>query len=288
MRFVVDLLEDGLLAVWWCGLCVVLTMVWFVVLRLRFAERFECAVRMTELLQASLMSCGSGLWVLRRGARAFRPSLEDLEHLGGLAFLRDCMFGYLFFDTAYELLLPFVRKRPLNKSFVLHHVVGIFAHVLARHHKAVSFFAALVYLAETSTVSLHVSWILNLTGNKSTKLFLYNGILGALCFLVFRVILPPITLYSILRSRHLFHGPSGWEQNYVFYLFLASHLFFMLLNLSWLPDLIALVRKNTSPADNDNHKKKQGLATNNKHHGDTNNTRGQTSTRRRRVVNPSS
>mmetsp|Transcript_20297 Transcript_20297/g.65388 ORF Transcript_20297/g.65388 Transcript_20297/m.65388 type:complete len:192 (-) Transcript_20297:72-647(-) len=178
-----------------------------------------------------MMSVGSAHWLLKGG--------------GGvdMAALRDRMFGYLFFDTAYELALPFVKGQALNTSFVVHHVVGVAAHSVARRHPSspmAATFAPYVYLAEFSTVFLHLSWMCNLLGKTDTALFTINGSLGAAAYLAFRVFLPPVTFYQLIIQER---RDPPWVDRF----FLATHAAFVALNLFWLPELLAMIRRKMFP-----------------------------------------
>ena len=267
----------------WFLLCVGVALSWFLVLprKYRFVERFEWCVRLTEAMQAAFMSLGSAWWLLQRGPLSVY-ALKHVDNLGSIITFRDCpqpvpkikiatfvvvivssckscdqsclrepfgtgMYGYLYFDTLYELVLPMVKPNSFNVSFLVHHGAGILTHAVARRHVAMNYFAAFVYLAETSTVCLHVSWICNLTRRTDSLLFLINGGFGALCYLIFRVILPPITLFHIFQQRTALSSPSPVDDQeapeWIFWFLVASHLSFFLINLCWLPDLIFMLRK---------------------------------------------
>ena len=93
------------------------------------------------------------------------------------------MAGYLWFDTAYELVLPYVRGHGTwGAAFLAHHLVGLAAHGLAVTNGALRTATSEVYLAELSTPSLHLSWMLKQLGLASGPAFLANGGIGAAAY----------------------------------------------------------------------------------------------------------
>lgn len=199
------------LAMKWCGSCVVSSAVFYAFVpshtsQKKINRRFEWAVRCTETIQACVMCLGSSAWLLRQSKMAhdtawtpFAAVYEDFDSLGWLPSLMEIMCGYLVFDTAYEVVRPFVDHDAPDVAFILHHVVGIASHAatLRHEHVVVAGYAPYIYLAEWSTPFLHASWMLNALDRTDGLLFLVNGSVGAAMYLVFRVVLPPAILLHL-------------------------------------------------------------------------------------------
>ena len=225
---------DELSVTWGLGCCV-LSGAFYTVLPSSatkdFSQRFEWAVRCTEGLQAVYIS-----------AAAVRHLLYSSGPLP--TFYLQTMAGYLLFDSLYELVLPFVRGTGhLDPAFLAHHLLGLAAHGLAKSHSVLRTVTPFVYLAEISTPFLHVSWMLKTMDRGDSKLFLANGIVGAVSYLLFRILLPPYTLYS-------FRNPDAWTREpggkSVHAAFLCCQVAFIGLNLMWFKKLVKMATKATS------------------------------------------
>jgi len=188
------------------------------------AQRFEGGVRVVEALQAGYV-----------GLSAVRHLLAVGGPLPVLLIQR--MAGYLWFDTCYECVLPFVKGTSLSLPFLVHHLVGLAAHGLAKTHGPLRAVTAHVYLAELSTPFLHKSWFLKQGGRAESSLYVKNGAVGALMYVIFRVCWPPLFVYW---NR----DPAPWEaeQAGVHSAFLACSGVFWCLNLFWFTKLVAMAR----------------------------------------------
>jgi hypothetical protein len=122
----------------------------------------------------------------------------------------------------------------------LHHVLGIFIHVLCRHynHGLLAFYTSGVYLAEGSTPFLHAAWIMQHVGWSDTLIFALNGTCLVISFFVFRILVPPLLLFHYVTNveywidhpaDHLIKPIAG-----------ITLVVFMLLNLNWFRILVHL------------------------------------------------
>lgn len=206
-----------LLPAMWCIGCALSSSLWYAFLTCAktTAQRFEWAVRCTEAINACIVSVASAVWLICRilddessswsplaAISASRVPFEELEWLPQLI---EIMCGYFIFDTAYELVLPCVvgSSRLPDIPFMIHHLVGIVAHLLTirYRHATVAAYAPYIYLAEGSTPFLHFSWMLNALECTDSFLFLVNGSIGAMMYLVFRVVLPPALLLHLIVNK---------------------------------------------------------------------------------------
>lgn len=198
--------------------------------RTPFAQRFEWAVRGVEGAQGAYMAYEAARHLL--GARG-----GDAGPIG----VRVCrrMAGYLVFDTAYEFALPVARGRGgVDWGMVLHHVAGLVAHGLAPVHAVLRTVAAYVYLAEVSTPFLHLSWMLDKAKRSGGPLFLANGILGALAYVVFRIALSPLILLWY-RDPAPWRAEPGGEG--VHTAFIGCMVVFIGLNFFWFRKLVTMI-----------------------------------------------
>lgn len=201
----------------WCIGCALSSSLWYVLLTgaKNTAQRFEWAVRCTEAINAIIVSVASAAWLISRilndrgsswsPLAAISASRVRFEELEWLPHLIEIMCGYFIFDTAYELVRPCVvgSSRMPDIPFMIHHLVGIVAHSLTIRYKhvTVAAYAPYIYLAEGSTPFLHFSWMLNALECTDTFLFLVNGSIGAMMYLVFRVALPPAILLHLIVNK---------------------------------------------------------------------------------------
>ena len=98
-----------------------------------------------------------------------------------------------------------------------------------------------------ATVTAHVAsrapdavatlWFLKQLGRSSTTLYLVNGLVGALAYLIFRVAWPPLFV-------HWNRDPAPWdaERGGVHTAFLMCSAVFWALNLFWFRKLVAMAR----------------------------------------------
>ena len=216
---------DGTALSWAAGCCLVAGAA-YAALRKHWAfrTRFEASVRAVEAAQGAYVGLSAAHHLLMKGGPL--PVV-----------LVQRMAGYLWFDTLYECVLPLVKGTPLSIPFLAHHLVGLAAHGLAKTHGPLRAVTAHVYLAELSTPSLHCSWFLKQLGRSSTTLYLVNGLVGALAYLIFRVAWPPLFVYW---NR----DPKPWdaERAGVHTAFLMCSAVFWALNLFWFRKLVAMAR----------------------------------------------
>ena len=215
---------DGTALSWAAGCCLVAGAAYTMLRKWEFKTRFEASVRAVEAAQGAYVGLSAAHHLLMKGGPL--PVV-----------LVQRMAGYLWFDTLYECVLPLVKGTPLSIPFLAHHLVGLAAHGLAKTHGPLRAVTAHVYLAELSTPSLHCSWFLKQLGRSSTTLYLVNGLVGALAYLIFRVAWPPLFVYW---NR----DPAPWdaERGGVHTAFLMCSAVFWALNLFWFRKLVAMAR----------------------------------------------
>ncbi|KAJ8607226.1 hypothetical protein CTAYLR_009922 [Chrysophaeum taylorii] len=219
----------------WCGSCVLCSILWYGVLPDKGrGVRFEWATRCTETIHSLVVITGAVAWVC--------GALEEVE------WLIRIMYGYLMFDTAYEIALPWAQGRPgpPDLAFTVHHVVGIALHVLTleTRHAVAKSYAPYIYLAELSTPFLHWSWMLNVSRKTESTLFFVNGIVGTLMYVVFRVLLPPALLVHAVATPGAWRAHAGYPQAY--WCFVGALVCFVVLNWVWFGKLIELLRAKLS------------------------------------------
>lgn len=224
--------------------CVAASLLFFrVTPRRTFGERFEWSVRSTETLHALIVVVGSLRWIARGQQN------EALVEITA---------GYLVFDTAYEIALPWARgtRRWPDAAFMTHHVVGIVAHAwtLRYQHAGIMSYAPYIYLADVTNPFLHWSWMLNALGRAKGTLYLVNGAIGALLYVVVRVILPlGLLIHILVAGPHVWAAQPGHPRAY--WLFLASHVCFLALNVFWFTKLLKLVTDKVGTKQGENAKK---------------------------------
>ena len=192
---------------------------------LGFATRFEWCVRCVEGLQGAYIAAAAARHLATAGGPLAAPVVRT-------------MAGYLLFDTAYELVAPLVAGGAWDAGFLAHHLVGLAAHGLATRHALLRTATPYVYLAEASTPFLHASWMLDKLERAGSPLFLANGVAGALCYVAFRVALPPLTLWRFRDAAPWLAEPGGAGVHAAFQ---WSMVVFIGLNLFWFRKLVRMV-----------------------------------------------
>jgi len=188
-------------------------------------------------------------WLALNPQRAISASILPYE-----GHCIDIMIGYLIYDTAFEMYMggepsssskkeEGVSKRKVkNLDTLAHHVLGLVSHITARatDSGAASFYLMAVYLAEASTPSLNVSWLLLKLGRDQGKAFPLVAGSVLVLFLFFRVILGPYMLY------HMYIHQTAWQDEQHPYgeqlLYLNAFIVsaFVVLNNIWFYKLIML------------------------------------------------
>ena len=129
-------------------------------------------------------------------------------------------------------------KGAWSPAFLAHHLVGLAAHGLAKTNTALRTATPEVYLAELSTPSLHLSWMLKQLGLAGGGLFLANGIVGAAAYVAFRVVWPPCMAWRHRDAAPWAAEPGG---DRVHAAFLACAAVFWGLNLYWFRKLWKMI-----------------------------------------------
>jgi hypothetical protein len=141
------------------------------------------------------------------------------------AFALQVMLGYLLYDTAFEL------KAGKQVMTLGHHVLGAASHisVLYSNNGGVGFYRSvgiciplfrealliataifsgisarsmMVFIAEGSTPLLNISWLLQKLNMLKTKIFKSCAITLIVSFFFLRIVLSPIMLHGMLKTRH--------------------------------------------------------------------------------------
>lgn len=144
------------------------------------------------------------------------------------------MIGYLLFDSLHDTYYGW------SFDMFLHHTVGAVSHLLtlAYFNKAAMYVSMIVYLAEGSTPFLSISWIMNQAKLNHTLLFKIASFLLIFNFFVFRVIMSPICLYTMIHTRAAW-GDTDIDK-YLFYGNTIVVVFFVLLNQFWFYKLVQI------------------------------------------------
>lgn len=115
---------------------------------------------------------------------------------------------------------------------LFHHVAGLMSHVhtIAVDDEPSAFYTMMVYLAESSTPFLHMGWFLKTLSLDGSPLFMLNAVMILLTYIVTRVGLSPLLLYTFLHPNN-HHHYDGRPYVWGFQAFICVA--FMTLNYMW-------------------------------------------------------
>lgn len=156
------------------------------------------------------------------------PPMRAVESLSA-----QLMLGYLLYDTV--LVGAVMKSASFPFAMLGHHILGALSWGSLLATGEGGNYILWVHLAELSTPFLNLGWALHSLGQKGLPAVL-AGLVTVSLFLVFRIINVPLCLYSLWTYRHLF-VKSFFPMQF------GICLFFWLLNVFWIRQLIAVALK---------------------------------------------
>ena len=175
-------------------------------------------------------------------------------------FMIDIMIGYLVYDLIFEMFKGFgeassgkasdLTKVKANRKYkgaieqvfiFLHHIAGLSSHISTRlsNNPMCYHYSMLVYLAESSTPTLNITWFLYEMKWDKNIFFSIIAYTTLLSFFVLRVLLSP---YLVV---HMVYYRADWGDGtfLLFYGNLLIMIIFAALNFVWFAKLVNLSRK---------------------------------------------
>jgi len=157
--------------------------------KLTKAERSEWNSRVVSDIHAIWATYGAVLIML---------TLDQFDWFGQSDYI------YLFYPTltaylAYDLLVVIAHRNLWDKGTMLHHTVGILGFLVVMKFNIAHFIANIFYITEATTPFVNQRWFFDKTGMKQSPLYVVNGFIMWLGFLVMRVGFAPaifITLHK--------------------------------------------------------------------------------------------
>ena len=161
-------------------------------------------------------------------------SLQALTH--------DAMIGYLVYDTITNYALVATG----DNMTMVHHLLGLITHISARLFNSgpASFYYMMVYIAEGSTLPLHVVWFMHALDLKDYPSFKIVCFIVLASYAVLRIMWGPYMLYHLATNYEM------WQSNEIdsFLLYPNSIILFLfnLINFFWFHKLITKFLSTTS------------------------------------------
>jgi len=117
----------------------------------------------------------------------------------------ESVYTTLFFPTlvgylAYDLLVVVAHKNLWDKGTFLHHSVGIACFCVVMSYNIAHFVANLWYITEATTPFVNQRWFFDKTGLRTSVLYVINGFIMWLGFLVLRIGISPAIFVSLYRD----------------------------------------------------------------------------------------
>jgi hypothetical protein len=122
----------------------------------------------------------------------------------GPEFVMSVFSTYLIIDL-YVTILQHWSTVPNLLPFVVHHVFAAASWVTGIYLGLTQWYGCIWMLAELSTPTVNLFWMLGKVGKTNGSLFTYNAMLMMLCFFVARVLPIPFTTYFFWEDAAAFH-----------------------------------------------------------------------------------
>jgi len=140
------------------------------------------------------------------------------------------MLGYLLYDSLVEIVL----LKAQTKLTLLHHALGIVTWIPVLFFNQACPWVMWTHLAEASTPFINLGWFMHNNGAADWMVAL-TALSTLAVFFIFRVVSPPLCIYSMWNYRSLVQPFGLWA-----YLF-AIQIFFLFLNCYWFSKLFAMI-----------------------------------------------
>jgi len=117
----------------------------------------------------------------------------------------ESTYANLFFPTlvgylAYDLLVVLAHRNLWDKGTFLHHTVGIACFCVVMSFNIAHFIANLWYITEATTPFVNQRWFFDKTGMKHSPIFVVNGFIMWLGFLLLRIGIAPAIFITLYRD----------------------------------------------------------------------------------------
>ena len=121
-----------------------------------------------------------------------------------ISFTLNFSIGFL----AFDFLMMLIYRHEFEWNFVVHHFVSIVAFYCCSTRGVFPYIALFRLTSEGSTPFLNLRWFLLTLNKKTSKLYLYNGVLLVLSFFIVRIctIFPNWYTFFSLIDTHEFHS----------------------------------------------------------------------------------
>ncbi|KYQ89901.1 hypothetical protein DLAC_08466 [Tieghemostelium lacteum] len=127
----------------------------------------------------------------------FQTPMKGTTSIG--IFLIQFIIGYMIYDLS---LIFYFRSILLDFGSLIHHALTLIIFNLGLISGNINVILILFILTEITTPFVNYRWILYNTGRKENVVYLVNGALMAIGFLVVRVLYVPIMVFSMLQKHH--------------------------------------------------------------------------------------
>ncbi len=197
-------------------------------------DKLACSTKIISLLHAVVSSylaltCVARHWdVLPTPAFPWRKDFADVLLVS---------LGYFVYDIFVYIRYYFVCGK-VDKSMVVHHVMCLFAFCYTIFMRVGLFDTVALLATEVTTPLLQIRWYLLKLNMEHTKVYKWNGMLFAVGFLVFRIILNSLVCFHIYYYANDY-AEVPWSVRSIMllgYVLLG-------LNLFWFSAIIKLVMK---------------------------------------------
>ena len=151
----------------------------------RLERRHWNSLTPSVLHAIAVTACSTHLIVLSR-----TETTTTTSSTSGSTFLLSASLGYFFADFILLLANEAKRKKPsFSAIMMIHHVVSIAALSAALMSGMGHLNILMIMLTEATTPCIALRWILDKLNKKGTRVYLANGILLTVTWVIFRVIL---------------------------------------------------------------------------------------------------
>jgi len=159
--------------------------------KLSRADRIEWGSRVVSTLHAIFVTYGSGLVLLTEDVVHDHPFIG---HSSVAEWYNKVLIGYF----VYDLMLVLGEKQIRTVGTLVHHILGLIGYIASIEYQEGLLICVLFAFTEITTPFVNNRWFLAITKKTNTKIYIFNGLLMTLGFIVVRVLFAPgYSFYAI-------------------------------------------------------------------------------------------